>query len=151
MGDYGTNTIQSGDVYHFDGPDGGDIEVADGFVTMTEYIETAVYHCWFGGNADDDGSQATVKKQWWGNEGAPKESKMRGRLQALLDGRPVSSSLLPLIEEAATYDITAGMPRGLIESVTVSASAPAPKRIDLDAKITTSDGITYTVNLGVEL
>lgn len=163
MADYGTNAIQQGDVYMFDGPNGGDIQeekrsysfgsgpLVSSFIVMTEFIETAVYLCWFGGNADDDGSQATALKQWWGNEGETKERQYRGKLQSLLDGRPITSALLPKIEEAATDDVKNGMPKEIPASVSVSASAPSPKRVNLRADIMTKWGTPYTVNIGVEL
>lgn len=149
--DYGLNVPQQGDVWHFDDTDGGNIEVANGFVTMTKFIESAVYLCWFGGNEDDDGSQATALKQWWGNEGETKERQHRGKLQSLLDGRPITSALLPQIEKAATDDVKNGMPKEVLGSVSVSASAPSPKRINLRADVMTKWGTPYIVNIGVEL
>lgn len=151
MGDYGTNAIQEGDVYHFDGPNGGRIEIENGFFTMTSFIETIVYHCFFGGNRDDDGSKATERKQWWGNEGEPKERHQRGKLQSLLYGGPITSALLPKIEEAAEDDIKSGMPKEILSSVTVSASVPSPKRVNIRSKILTVTGTPYVVNIGVPL
>jgi phage gp46-like protein len=163
MVDYGTNAIQQGDVYMFDGPNGGDIKeerrsyssgsepIVSSFIVMTKFIETAVYLCWFGGNEDDDGSQATAHRQWWGNEGEPKERQYRGKLQFLLDGRPVTSALLPQIEKAATDDIKNGMPKEVLASVSVSASAPSPKRVNLRADVMANTGTMYTINVGVEL
>jgi hypothetical protein len=150
MADYRSNSIQQGDVYLFDGPDGGDIEISGGYVSMTQFIETAVYLCWFGGNFDDDGSQATEKKQWWGNEGEPKENQYRGKLQSLLHGRPLTSALLPKIEKAAEDDVRNGLSKDILDSVSVSASASSSKRVDLRATILTKTGI-YTVNIGVDL
>jgi hypothetical protein len=149
--DYGSNAIQQGDVWLFDGPDGGEIEEKNGFITMTKYIETLVYLCWFGGNREDDGSKATEKKQWWGNEGEPPERQYRGKLQSLLDGRPVTSALLPRIEEAALDDLKNGMPKSLFASASVYASAPSSKRVNLRAEIFTKTGTPYTVNIGVDL
>jgi hypothetical protein len=151
MADYRTNSMQQGDVYLFDGPDGGDIKLSGGYVTMTQYIETAVYLCWFGGNFDDDGSQATEKKQWWGNEGEPKENQYRGKLQSLLHGRPLTSALLPKIEKAAEDDVRNGLSNDILDSVSVSASASSSKRVDLRATVLTKTGIAYTVNIGVDL
>jgi hypothetical protein len=149
--DYGANIPQQGDVYLFDDTDGGNIEVSNGFVTMTKYVETLVYLCWFGGNREDDGSKATEKLQWWGNEGEPPERQYRGKLQSLLYGRPVTSALLPKIEEAALDDLKNGMPKSLFASASVYASAPSPKRVNLRAEILTKTGTPYTVNIGVNL
>lgn len=151
MADYLTNSIQQGDVYLFDGPDGGDIELSSGYITMTQFIESAVYLCWFGGNWDDDGSQATEKKQWWGNDGEPQENQYRGKLQSLLHGHPLTSALLPKIEKAAEEDIRNGLSKDILDSVSVSASASSSKRVDLEAHIFTKTGIPYTINLGVDL
>jgi phage gp46-like protein len=151
MADYRSNSIQQGDIYLFDGPYGGDIELSGGYVTMTQFIETAVYLCWFGGNFYDDGSQATEKKQWWGNDGEPKDNQYRGKLQSLLHGRPLTSALLPKIEKAAEEDVRNGLSQDVLDSVSVSASASSSKRVDLQATVLTKTGMPYTVNIGVDL
>ena len=138
-----TLTQQQGDVLHYHGPNGGDIEVMDGFTIMTQYLEVLIYYCLFGGNADDDGSAATEKKQWWGNEGEPEERKLRGRFQSMLNGSPITSGRIVELEDAATEDITTGA-KGYISGVTVSISAPTPKRIDMVVNVTAMEETVYT-------
>lgn len=146
MGDYSTNQPQRGDVWHFMGENGGDIEEKDGFITMTTFIETLINYCLFGGNEDDDGSAATSNQQWWGNEDEPDERKLRGKLQSMLDGRPLTSALLPTFQDAAKEDIKIGA-KGYVETVFVSASISAPNRLDLFISVTDAQGTPYEVNL----
>jgi hypothetical protein len=149
--DYGRNIPQQGDVWHFDDTNGGNIEVTNGIVTMTKFIESAVYLCWFGGNFRDDGSQSTEKLQWWGNEDEPVSRQYRGRLQSVIMGSPLTSAKLVQIENAAVSDLKDGLPKSLISEVSVSASAHIPKRVDLTANIVTKSGTSYEVNVGVDL
>lgn len=149
--DYGNNLPQRGDVWFFDDTDGGNIDIPNGIVTMTPYVESAVYTCWFGGNWEDDGSKSTEKKQWWGNEGEPIERQYRGKLQSVIHGSPLTSAALPKIEEAALADLKKGLPKSLLSSVAVSASILTPKRLDLRANILTKTGTPYTVNAEVGL
>jgi hypothetical protein len=149
--DYGRNIPQQGDVWIFDDTDGGNIEVTNGFVTMTKFVESAVYLCWFGGNFRDDGSQSTEKLQWWGNEDEPVFRQYRGRLQSVIMGSPLTSAQLVKIENAAVYDLKNGLPNNLVSEVSVSVSASTPKRVDLTANIVTKSGTPYEVNVGVDL
>jgi hypothetical protein len=149
--DYGRNIPQQGDVWHFDDTNGGNIEVTNGIVTMTKFIESAVYLCWFGGNFRDDGSQSTEKLQWWGNEDEPVFRQYRGRLQSVIMGSPLTSAQLVKIENAAVYDLKNGLPNNLVSEVSVSVSASTPKRVDLTANIVTKSGTPYEVNVGVDL
>ena len=46
---------QHGDVLLYHTPDGGEIEMVNGLVTMSGGLETMAYLCLFGGNEEDDG------------------------------------------------------------------------------------------------
>jgi hypothetical protein len=140
---------QEGDVYMYDGSDGGDIQLDDGFVVMTKYLETSVYLCLFGGNFNDDSSQSTYNKQWWGNFGESSELSYRGRLQSLLIGRPLTSASIAPIEEAAAADIIDGL-SSVLSSVDVSASLSL-KRVDLMIAMWLKDGTQYKMNVGVSI
>lgn len=147
MGDYGTNLPQQGDVYHYDGPNGGTINMVSGDLEMTTGIESALYDCLFGGNRTDDGSAATVLEQWCGNEGEREEYRSRGKFQSMLDGRPLTSALIPQLEEAGRSDIVNQMPRAVVKDASVSVYITGPKRIDVSIEVEHQDGTIYTTEL----
>lgn len=146
MADYGSNMPQEGDVLHYAGANSGEIKMANGDLVMTTGIEPAIYDCLFGGNKEDDGSKATEKLQYWGNEDEPMEYQSRGRLQSILDGRPVTSFRLVQFEEAARDDIVTQMPRSVVKAVSVSVSSTSPKMIDMVIDVTMFDGSLYTIS-----
>lgn len=156
MVDYGSNMPQEGDVYHYLAPDGGEIVLnrvdyidgqgADrGFseIAMTTGIESAILDCWLGGNMDDDGSQATDKNQWCGNELLPEEFRARGKLLSMLDGRPLTSASIPRLEEAARDDVMSQMSRKVISDVSASVRIVSSTRVDIEARVIGSDGAVY--------
>ncbi|GAG06443.1 unnamed protein product, partial [marine sediment metagenome] len=57
----------NGDILLLSTKDGGDINIESGLIEMTAGFETAVYLSLFGGNIEDDGTEATKSKTWWGN------------------------------------------------------------------------------------
>lgn len=150
MGAYGNNLTQAGDVLHTHGDDGGEIQLDSGFVVMTEWYETAIYYCLFGGNSEDDGSDATAKKQWCGNEGEQPASQLRGKFQAMLDGRPVTSAMVPEYQEAIENDIKTGM-AGYYSSVSASVSVISAIRIDITVTYVDVKGSIYVLEYkGIE-
>jgi hypothetical protein len=155
MGDYGQNIPQKGDVLHIMNPDGGDMIVnryiADDVtpfaeVVMTAGLESAILDCWMGGNWNDDGSQATEKNQWCGNEGEREEHKSRGRLQFILNGKPLTSASVDDIEEAARDDIVNQMPKSAVKDAKILARITSPTRVDIDAVIIGADGTVYDLS-----
>jgi len=136
MGDYQTNTNQQGDVLLYHGPeDRGEINEANGIIEMTRGFETMAYLCLFGGNQDDDGTEATKKQQWWGNEGEPDEQQYRGRFQSYLKGEPLTSALIPEMEAAAIEDLASVFVPFYAESVTCSISLFTPKMVKAEIQI----------------
>ena len=136
MGDYQTNTNQQGDVLLYHGSDDrGEINEANGIIEMTKFYETMAYLCLFGGNQDDDGTEATKNSQWCGNEGEPEEQQYRGRFQSYLKGAPLTSALIPEMEAAAIEDLAAGFVPGYAESVTCSITLLTPKMASLNIGI----------------
>lgn len=132
MVDYGTNTNQQGDVllYHGD-KDAGEINESGGIIEMTQRYETMAYLALFGGNQEDDGSSATEKLQFWGNEGEPPERQYRGRFQVRLSGAPLTSASLKDLETDALYDLESAFLPDYALSVSVSASILSPKKVKL--------------------
>jgi len=132
MVNYQTNTSQGGDVLMYHGPqDRGDINESGGIIEMTQAFETMAYLCLFGGNEEDDGSEATAKLQWCGNDGEPEELQYRGRLQSLLDGTPLNSSSVRTLEAAALEDLVPEFVPNYAASVSVSVSVRTPKHISI--------------------
>ena len=144
MAEYSTNAIQAGDVLMFHVEDRGEIEEKNGFITMTDSLETMIYLSLFGGNEDDNGSESTSKLQWWGNEGEPIENQYRGKFQSLLSGSPLTSASVTVLVEAAVTDLeTAIVATGYAESVEISEiEIVTSKHIKLTGFVTQESGRT---------
>lgn len=130
-------TVQQGDVLLFNTPDHGDIEVIDGVVTMSGGLETAAYLALFGGNIDDNGTDSTKSKQWWGNlsETEP-EKTYRSETQALLKSLPVISGNLRRIETTVVRDLEFFIKIGAASSVNCVATIPGLNKIKIAVTIT---------------
>lgn len=143
MGDYGTNAIQAGDVLMFHQEDRGEIIEDGGFIQMTDGYETMAYLSLFGGNEKDDGSEATARLQWWGNEDEEPENQYRSRFQALVaSGRPVTSEFVTELAAAAEKDLGDDFVAGGFASAVkiLSIRLVNPKRIALSVKIEMLEG-----------
>lgn len=114
--------------------DDGEVNITAAGVELSSGIDTAVYISLFGGNAQDSGNEGD-DKEWWGNVDEDSGYRIRSRFQHLFDkNAPVPSSLGKL-EDAATADLKWLTDDGLAESVSVSASLSAPKKILLTVTI----------------
>ena len=111
-----TSYNQNGDVLFYQTLDGGEVNFENGLAEMTTLLETSIYLCLVGGNAEDDGTPAGKKYEWSGNEDEQNENRFRSRFQSLLNGNPITSQLIRDLGEAAALDILDGHP-GLIDSV----------------------------------
>ena len=58
-----------------------------------------------GGNRKDNGTPATKKFEWMGNEDELSENQLHSRFDYLLDGRPITSQLIRDMGEAAALDL----------------------------------------------
>lgn len=118
------------DVFLFDEPDGGNIEIREGRVTLSDTLETAVYLALFGGNEQDGGGDDDLPREWWGNkiETVPAR-KYRSEFQRLLVTVAVTPSTLSRFRDAAERDLEFLVSEGLATAVVVSARITAPKRI----------------------
>lgn len=134
------------DVLLFQTEDDGEILIPTGDdVTLTNGFETADYLSLFGGNLEDDGTQATERQQWWGNVGETTSARrQRSSFQALIENGVLTSSLLPRLERAAESDLAWKLGDGLAESIKVTVSVPARNRVlvvaeqAMDGKVITS-------------
>ena len=111
-----TSYNQQGDIHFYQTLDGGEVNFENGLIEMTRMLESSVYLCLVGGNAEDDGTPSGKKYEWSGNEDEPDDKRFRSRFQALLNGKPITSQLIRDLGEAAALDIIDGHP-GIVESV----------------------------------
>lgn len=126
---------QNGDVELFQTDDNGDIEFLNGFISMTEGFESAVYLSLFGGNYDDDGRDGNVL-QWWANfiTTEPTE-RYRSETQNIIEGLPVTSFNLRRVEDAARRDLSWLLTRSIASSVEVSARVLGRHNLELTIDI----------------
>ena len=116
-------------------PDGGEIEVRRGRVTMRPGLENAVYLSLFGGNVRDDGRDENTHN-WWGNvvESRP-ERRIRSETQYLLNTLSAIPRNLRRIEDAIRRDLEWMVESDLATELEVSAVITAPKRIAIVARV----------------
>lgn len=121
------------DVLLYQTEDDGDITIPLGEdVTLANGFDTSDYLSLFGGNAGDNGTQATARMQFWGNIVEDDVAlHQRSAFQALLDTSPLTSALLPRLARAAERDLQWKIDAGLVESVTVVVSVPARNRVQV--------------------
>jgi hypothetical protein len=142
------NKIQAGDVLLYQSVEDGEINVEDGIVEMTKSFDTMIYLILMGPNEGDDGTAATEKQQWMGNEGETPEHRIRGRFHQFLEGVPITSANLLDMQAAAVEDITDGF-GDLLESVqcTVSASSSHAVQVSGNLTLTTGAVVPYRLEL----
>lgn len=126
---------QQGDVKLFQTPDGGNIIVESGIVTMSGGLETSAYLSLFGGNEDDDG-RADNSASWWANlDETNPDRQYRSETQNLLQALAATSGNLRRVEDAATRDLAWFITAGIASSVNVVASIPGINRLKLTVNI----------------
>lgn len=130
------------DVLLTNNPNGGEIEIANGRVAMTDGYESAAYLSLWGGNDEDAGSDRDTSKSWWGNIGEPTESQHRSKTQHLLRSMPLAPRNIRTIEDAAKSDLAWLLQYGASD-ISVSASIPALNTLSLLVIIKAS-GNEYT-------
>ncbi len=129
------STNQQGDVLLCQTPDGGEIEVINGVVTMSGGLEVAAYLSILGGNYADDGLPANPET-WWGNlEETDKAFKYISETQNLIEGLPAVSRNLILLEEAVLRDLQWMLDNKVASELEVSVSIPALGRVAFDVRI----------------
>lgn len=124
-------------------PDGGEISLTNNLLDMDAGLETAVYLSLFGGNADDDATDATKSAQWWGNL-LPGDTQLplRCRTQNLIRSLPATTGNLARLRDAAIRDL-AWIVGSFADSYKVDTGMPALNRVALRIDISVGDQ-TYT-------
>jgi len=131
------------DVQLFQTNEGGDVQVVSGDLLLTDGIESAAYLSLFGGDEDDDGTDATEPKQWWGNCDEPvAERAYRSELQAALKTVPLIAANLLRFEEAASRDLAWFTSTGVATFVAVRATMPSLGAVMITGAIEV-DGARY--------
>lgn len=123
---------------HFD--DGGDLDFINGQLVMSDGLETAAYLSLFGGNERDDGSDATLLLEWWGNkiEQLP-ERRYRSQLQNLLASLPLVPANLRRFEDAGAQDLAWFVDTGLATFLRVIARIPRVNTLEIEINIVIDD------------
>lgn len=128
-------TDQQGDVLLFNTPDGGEIDVSNGIVTMTHGLGVAAYLSLFGGN-EADGTLPDDRNQWWGNLDEPEPSRRyRSQTQHLLARLSATPGNLRRLEDAALRDLQWFLDQRIANRVTASASIPGLNRVTIAVDI----------------
>lgn len=115
--------------------DGGEITISSGDVLVDDGLATAVYLSLWGGNDDDNGTEATKHLQWWGNLDEPVAARRyRSETQALLESSPITTAKLRALQEAAGRDL-AWMKEDLADEIEVTTTIPAVDKVQLTVKV----------------
>lgn len=121
-----------------------DLEVLNGVAALDESPFEAVVLSLWGGNLDDNGTEATRSKMYWANFAEPDENAhLRSRTQALLLGLPAISANISRIEEAAKADLEWMQAVGVASAIEISASMPHRNTVKLAISITGADGTQW--------
>lgn len=131
------------DVRLFHTPDGGEVEIVGGTVTMGDGLETAVYLSLFGGNERDRNLEADDRLQWWGNLDERDESRRyRSETQALLRALPATTASLRRLEDAVSRDL-AWLEQEIASALEVTVSIPRVNAIAIDVVVVVKFGTRY--------
>ena len=120
--------------------DGGDIEVAEGRISMSDGLEEAVYLSLLGGNERDGGGDATLHLEWWGNKGQTVASRRyRSEFQHLLRSLPLAPRNLRRLEDAALRDLAWFADEVLATFVGVTVRIPKLNTAEVEVSLEIDD------------
>lgn len=126
-----------GDVLLLSTVDGGDLVIKDNFIVGTGGFETAAFLSLFGGNEDDNGTESTSKKAWWGNqlETELPERRLTSRLQYIIKGLPATPNNLNKAIQAAKDDLSWFISDGIADTIEITGRIPSKNRLELSIEI----------------
>jgi phage gp46-like protein len=112
--------------------DGGEITLLpdDTFLNDTGF-ETAIYLSLFGGDYEDNGTESTKDKTWWGNnlEVNNPNAKLISRFQNLSRSMPLTPGNLLKLKDAVRQDLQWFIDEGIIDLLIVNMTIPNKNRI----------------------
>jgi phage gp46-like protein len=89
-----------------------------------------------GGNIDDNGTESTKNKGWWGNQLEDEPSKkLVSRLQNIIRGIPATPANLRKAIQAASDDLAWFISEGIADSVPIQGSLVGRNRLQLIIEI----------------
>ena len=123
-----------GDILIHSTEDGGEINYDSGILEMTKGFESFIYLLLFGGNIEDDGTNATEKKEWWGNklETNNPERKLTSRFQNLIHGLPATPANLKRLKSAALQDLSFLTTEKIADTIEIELTIPAKNKLDIE-------------------
>ena len=131
---------QDGDVLLFQTLNGGNINIENGIVQMTEGLETAVYMSLFS------------PEDWFCNEAVDTpEEKLSSQTEQVINNKPQSSKNYQLLVQAVESDLKWLVSNGNANSVSASVSSGGLNRVMISITIeqdSSSNNITLPVEWG---
>jgi phage gp46-like protein len=149
----GLNNFE-GDILIYETLDGGDVKIENGFFVSDEQFSSAVYLSLFGGNKTDNG-KVKNKNEWWGNmlESVTKNEKMVSRLQAIINGLPMTVKNIREAETAAQLDLQWFKDEKIADEIIVNGRATGKIEFELSIEILKDKNTifenTYALQWGV--
>lgn len=122
------------DILLFQTDDGGEIEIINGFVTLTDDLQTAAYISLFGGEF------------WFANDLQETDAaKIESQTQKAINETPPGSGGLLIIEDASRTDLAWLVTENLASSVDVVATLTG-STLDLEVSIEYDNAETVVLN-----
>ena len=125
--------FQNGDVKLIITKEGFDIDLKNNFIEMTSGFESAIFLSIFGGNEEDDNSEATNKKQFWGNR--LDGNQYRSRTLKFINGSYANAQNLQLLEKNILLDLNWFIEENIADTVEANCYIPAFNELKIDIRL----------------
>lgn len=125
--------FQNGDVKLIITKEGFDIDLKNNFIEMTSGFESAIFLSIFGGNEEDDYSEATKEKQFWGNR--LDGNQYRSRTLKFINGSYANAQNLQLLEKNILLDLNWFIEENIADTLEVDCSIPNFNELKIDIRL----------------
>ena len=125
--------FQNGDVKLIITKEGFDIDLKNNFIEMTSGFESAIFLSIFGGNEEDDYSEATKEKQFWGNR--LNGNQYRSRTLKFINGNYANAQNLQLLEQNILLDLNWFIEENIADTLEVDCSIPNFNELKIDIRL----------------
>lgn len=125
--------FQNGDVKLIITKEGFDIDLKNNFIEMTSGFESAIFLSIFGGNEEDDYSEATKEKQFWGNR--LNGNQYRSRTLKFINGSYANAQNLQLLEKNILLDLNWFIEENIADTLEVDCSIPNFNELKIDIRL----------------